>query len=1013
MATNNAGKLREARAIAGGRLEILSLDDIGYHQDIEETADTLSGNALIKVRAIKAVTDLDVFADDTGLIVDALDGAPGVHTARYAGEACDPDANMDLLLRNMEGVADRRARFATCIALSHDGGEYLFEGTAEGSIARERSGSHGFGYDPVFISEETGKCFAEMSDEEKNGISHRGRALRAMMKWLGALCVALMAILPAKAASSADWALYNTFDDKVEYVFDTESKTYFLVQAQAYDPASVDNQDKLCFLFTLDKESDELRPYNSQNFLSESLIRTAYYNAEKRYLLIVYSDMMIDMLYDNGDVYPIHALKNFTTSSTKEVRSISFDPARDRAYLATDFGYVEINDDKHEVAASGVFGRPIDRMVRAGDFLLATIDGKLYRDDIDSPNRLLSDFEETDWAGGDEVMNLVALGTDRCLMTKNNGGSEDFFILTFRPGTVTPVATPIGGLGGASIVENKRGLLLGRNSQIIGIDRTTGERDVVSRRAEDYAVAVGSWDMRDVYYMKSREGYYSLRRGSDGGWSVTRDVARPDAPAAFRSNFMRYLPDYGMMVNSHGTDRNFTTHTAPNPILLSSWKNNVWTPLGVPYLAVNQRFRLVNPCGFAQDPDNPDVFYFGSVLNGLLRYNVKDYSSLLHVTRSNDTPDYPGHVSAHEPYSRWPTAFIMMNPRFDRNGNLVVAHVNTNAKDDKSYTAEIWMWTPENRRASVSPETYRPFKALKVNGPTPAKSVLALPLESAAARNMVVYFAINDYNEPFVVYDHNGTPEDENDDRQTLLSSLRDQDGTVSYNYIYCAVEDPQTGLVWVGTNNGVFTMNPAQQFSEVGVVSRIKVSRNDGTSLADYLLDGIGVNDISIDGSGRKWFSLGGGGIVCTSADGRTILQEITSDNSMLPSDNVYASAYDPSRNSMMLSTEAGLCEYFLSGSAGGGSGSSVRAYPNPVRPDYYGWVTIDGLDEDCIVKITDSAGNIVRELGSASGGQVQWDACNSRLEKVASGVYFVLASSGPGGGSFSEKTKILVIKD
>ena len=182
MATNNAGKLREARAIAGDRLEILSLEDIGYHEEIEETSDSLEGNALIKVRAIKDATGLDCFADDTGLMVDALGGAPGVHTARYAGDACDPDANIDLMLRNLEGAADRRARFRTVVALSLDGEEHTFEGSVEGSIAKERSGSHGFGYDPVFIPEETGVCFAEMSDEAKNAISHRSRALSAMME---------------------------------------------------------------------------------------------------------------------------------------------------------------------------------------------------------------------------------------------------------------------------------------------------------------------------------------------------------------------------------------------------------------------------------------------------------------------------------------------------------------------------------------------------------------------------------------------------------------------------------------------------------------------------------------------------------------------------------------------------------------------------------------------------------------------------------------------------------------
>lgn len=179
-ATNNPHKLEEARAILSGRFIVRSLSDIGCHDDIPETADTIEGNALQKVRFIKEKYGYDCFADDTGLMVDALDGAPGVMTARYAGEHCSPDDNMRKLLAALEGVDRRTARFATCIALSIGGCEQTFTGVAEGSIATSRHGEGGFGYDPVFISAETGLCFAQMSADDKNAISHRGRALRMM-----------------------------------------------------------------------------------------------------------------------------------------------------------------------------------------------------------------------------------------------------------------------------------------------------------------------------------------------------------------------------------------------------------------------------------------------------------------------------------------------------------------------------------------------------------------------------------------------------------------------------------------------------------------------------------------------------------------------------------------------------------------------------------------------------------------------------------------------------------------
>ena len=183
-ATNNAHKLEEARAILAGKAKVLSLVDINCHDDIPETADTLAGNALIKARWINSKYGVDCFADDTGLMVEALDGAPGVYSARFAGEHCSPADNIRLLLHKLEGAENRDARFSTVVALILDGHEHLFEGSVEGYIATEQKGDGGFGFDPVFVPEETGIAFAEMKPEDKNKISHRGRAMKKLADFL-------------------------------------------------------------------------------------------------------------------------------------------------------------------------------------------------------------------------------------------------------------------------------------------------------------------------------------------------------------------------------------------------------------------------------------------------------------------------------------------------------------------------------------------------------------------------------------------------------------------------------------------------------------------------------------------------------------------------------------------------------------------------------------------------------------------------------------------------------------
>jgi XTP/dITP diphosphohydrolase len=183
-ATGNPHKVKEVREILAEWYDIKSLQDIGCQEDIPETAPTLEGNALLKARYIVGQYGMDCFAEDTGLEVDALGGAPGVFSARYAGEDKNPQANMALLLKNLEGQSNRKAQFRTVIALCLEGKEFLFEGIVRGTIAGAPAGEGGFGYDPVFVPEGFAQSFAQMPAEEKNQISHRGRAVAKLLEFL-------------------------------------------------------------------------------------------------------------------------------------------------------------------------------------------------------------------------------------------------------------------------------------------------------------------------------------------------------------------------------------------------------------------------------------------------------------------------------------------------------------------------------------------------------------------------------------------------------------------------------------------------------------------------------------------------------------------------------------------------------------------------------------------------------------------------------------------------------------
>ncbi|GGF10873.1 non-canonical purine NTP diphosphatase [Flavobacterium limi] len=186
-ASNNKNKIKEIQSILNGSIQILSLEEIGCHEEIPETADTIEGNAVLKANYVTKKYGYDCFADDTGLEVTALNGEPGVYSARYAGEHKDSNDNMNKLLEALKDESDRSAQFKTVIALNLNGSQHLFTGIVKGNITFDKTGNHGFGYDPVFQPENYTETFAELASEIKNKISHRAKATGQLIDFLNSI----------------------------------------------------------------------------------------------------------------------------------------------------------------------------------------------------------------------------------------------------------------------------------------------------------------------------------------------------------------------------------------------------------------------------------------------------------------------------------------------------------------------------------------------------------------------------------------------------------------------------------------------------------------------------------------------------------------------------------------------------------------------------------------------------------------------------------------------------------
>lgn len=1018
-ATNNDHKLEEARQIMPDGFEIVSLAEIGCHDDIPETADTLEGNALIKARWIHDKYGCDCFADDTGLMVDALGGAPGVYSARYAGEHCSPADNVAKLLGEMNGKENRAAHFATSVALICGGEEHCFEGRVDGQIATEPHGNGGFGYDPIFIAEETGRCFAEMTADEKNAISHRGRAMRKLRDFLG-LFVALIVVAVCRfAVPAAEWRLHPSYDGQMERIIDTPDYTYFLGASQDYLLNSKSIGTLYGVVYRYDKEGDELVALNSVNKLTSDMVTAIDYNFTGKYLVIGYIDGNIDLLYDDGKVVNIPGLKLSDSSLDKSINFITVDEASGLIMLATGFGYVSVDGNTAKVKTSRIFNKSMTGAAMFdGKLWLSNADGIFYAE----PSAMSWD-EFTQVSPYNPVHRMAAIGDEAILVLHGRVGNMASSRIVRKPSGGYMLNELWSNYAISAERYPKGVMLVGRDD--LRFYRNDGSERICNLPADYAGSNAGTCDESKIWLSSGRKGISQLRlpAGESSSWTVLKDRFRPNAATAFMSTSMAYHPEYGILVRNHGYETQFNPSAGNYTMtedLICGYKDMTWKPLSTSYLAPTQALTFQDPVGLAIDPKNSNHVYCGSVDNGMLRLDLANPSNSIHMSHSSDISGglgQPGFaVIADDTPGSW-NRCTFSKPVFDSQDNMWTVYVdNSNPSMSASASAQLWCWTAADRAATTSSSNVRPFTKITLTGVPTAVTPKLAALKYGSNKNLLVFHGqlVATTGSPMVIYDHNGTPGDTSDDKMVQLRSVTDQDGN-SYSVlrIYAMCEDPTTGLLWFATATELFTIDPREALNGPSAVARrIKVPRNDGTNLADYLLDNVLIYNIIIDSKGRKWFSTNGAGLVCTSSDGRDILAELTPDNSDIPSDIVYAACENPETNSLMVSTAYGLCEYFMTGTPGAGVESELRVYPNPVKLDYYGYVTIDGLADDAMVKIIDVGANLVKECGMSSAGEMKWDLTDNGNRRVPGGVYFVLATNGPNSDKYSRLGRILVIE-
>lgn len=820
-----------------------------------------------------------------------------------------------------------------------------------------------------------------------------------MKKSLFILLVALMAAFGASAQITADWKLHLPFDAWPTQVIETPTRVYFTSGTYQQQPNVPMRANPSNSLYYYDKKGDEVVSVNTRNIGNGNAVSCMAYNVNKQYLLVIYTDCNIDFIYDDGRVFNLPALQVTAIPGKKQANYINFDHHENRAYVATSFGYLALNDRKHEVAESRNYGTNVQSVATAGGQLIMCIDGKIYFAPVASLRYNLEDYKMVE--DGPEIDAIVPTYSDNFFAYKT--GYNSYLGIFRKEG------------------DNYKWTQFFDDPRILGVQQVYGGHRITGnvrlyftenygninwkpRPESEYGNPAATFDGNTIWSLTPRKGLRSFKVNDTWDWTLTRDYIRPNSPATYIATSMAYHPTYGIMAGSNGYDLALNDFNQATPANISALKGGLWKELGAPYASTGLS-ATNNYFGLSLDPLNNNYAYRASALGGLMRVNLANPNDVLVMANpSNANASCTNFIPIAEDQQTWNRLCRFSTPRFAADGTMWTLY--NNADMDR---AELWYWPSADRAATTSAATYRPMKKINLttNFPNGNRDEI-LPLTQN--KNIIVIGGYEDGGR-LMFYDHNGTPNVTSDDRYVMMENPYDQDGgVVEFLSINSLHEDPSSGLVWIMSQRGLFTVNPATVFDNPNQVNRIKVARNDGTNLADYLLNEINVNNMSVDGEGRKWFSTSNG-LVCTSRDGRSILGEFTTDNSYLPNDNIYVTCYNPDNNSLLVGTDGGLVEMFPSGSGSSTTDQSgMRVYPNPVEPDFYGWVRIDNVADGSLVKITDSKGGVVKELGPVQGGSVQWDVAGTNNSRVSTGVYYIMVSPGSGGGK-SEISKILVL--
>lgn len=766
--------------------------------------------------------------------------------------------------------------------------------------------------------------------------------------------------IPATAQEANRWASQISYLNDIQSIEQNGNIIYSLTDGK---------------LFSYNNSDESIEPYIKIDG-GNTDIKHIIYSSKHKCLVITRSDANIELLYDDKSYVNIPDLKNTTQNIDKTINKVSL--YDDYAYIATNFGFLTINLSKKEVKESGVFNVPFYSILAYENKLYAaTKDGILYINltdnvqDFNSWSTLEVSIHYTDHTEKDstftdsEIRDIVAFKNQLHFFVPQKG--------IFRMENSTSVKSVLNGNGINSMeyTNNDHLIVLGTNVfwDFEDINKST------KININGLTSIIPNTNKSGEYWASSSGNNLSLIKLNGNSYEYIKRWIVPSGPV-LNYPFSLTLQNRQLLVTGGG----FYLDRMGKPASISIYKDSKWTNIYPGDISGPSGFISQDIVYAISEPTNQNHIFASSWGEGLYEFEGTKFQNRYDESNSTIEPI---------PLLNYRRVSGMV---FDKSNNLWL--LNSMVENIIKVRLKSGEWTqlhyPEIAQASTNP-----------------KNIVI----DRYSNKWVTSIGDDAY---LFIFNDNGTIGNTSDDKTIYISKTSntpfvDQDGKrLTISAIYAIAEDVN-GNFWVGTDIGPFVVYSSSNiFSKNVVFNKIKIEKESGSNAVTGLLEGVVINAIAIDGANRKWIATQTSGVYLISADNQETLEHFTLDNSPLPSNNVISLAIDSHNGTVYIGTERGLMSYGGVATEGSENFSNVYAYPNPVRPNYEGSVTVTGLQTNSRVKITDLKGNLINE-GRSLGGQYSWNMQNARGRRVDSGIYLVFGSSED--GSEGVVTKIMVV--